>query len=212
MGVNIVNSGYDIRFDCVDTWVGSVEHTDATEKAELYDKFVNNIECLLPECDLRWIRKESVVAAKDYEDGSLDFVFLDAAHDADSVHADIQAWRPKLKVEGVLAGDDAAFMGVREGLIRAGVGIPENPVTVSGGTYKSWMLVPGHMQKEWDTPIPSYRDLCSVEGGFEAAAEVLAEVLPGENDAVVQSTAQRSVRELSDWEQSLTRLKGGLAR
>lgn len=62
-----------------------------------------------------WVRvkeKPSVEAAKDFEDASLDFVFLDAAHDYESVSADIEAWLPKIKNRGVLAGDDLNFPGV----------------------------------------------------------------------------------------------------
>lgn len=52
------------------------------------------------------IRKSSVEAAKDFEDMSLDAVYIDAEHDFESVRADIKAWRPKLKFGGVLSGHD----------------------------------------------------------------------------------------------------------
>lgn len=48
----------------------------------------------------------SVRAAQYFADASLDFVFLDAAHDETSVRADIRAWLPKVRPGGVLAGDD----------------------------------------------------------------------------------------------------------
>jgi len=178
MGVGIVNSGFKIRFDCVDTWEGSAEHTDATEKAELYDKFVDNMARFESKHDYRVIRKESTLAACDYADGSLDFVFLDASHDADSVYADVNAWKPKLKPTGVLAGDDCAFVGVREGLMKAGVGTPDNPVTISGGTYKSWMLVPKRMQDGWKTPVPKQGNVAAVEGGIEVASETIKGLIP----------------------------------
>ena len=52
------------------------------------------------------IKKTSVEAAKDFEDGSLDAVYIDAEHDEASVREDIQAWRPKLKPGGLLCGHD----------------------------------------------------------------------------------------------------------
>ena len=52
------------------------------------------------------IRKRSVDAAKDFADGSLDAVYIDAEHDEASVREDIQTWRPKLKPGGLLCGHD----------------------------------------------------------------------------------------------------------
>ena len=45
-------------------------------------------------------------AAKLVPDESLDFVFIDAAHDYDSVCADITNWAPKVKPGGFLTGHD----------------------------------------------------------------------------------------------------------
>lgn len=52
------------------------------------------------------IRKTSIEAAKDFEDESLDAVYIDAEHDEDSVREDIRAWRPKIKRGGILSGHD----------------------------------------------------------------------------------------------------------
>ena len=45
-------------------------------------------------------------AAKLYSDNSLDFVFIDAGHEYDSVIKDIKSWYPKVKTGGVIAGHD----------------------------------------------------------------------------------------------------------
>jgi cephalosporin hydroxylase len=52
------------------------------------------------------MRLPSIEAAQRYQNGSLDFVFIDAAHDYENVRADILAWRPKVKVGGYLGGHD----------------------------------------------------------------------------------------------------------
>ena len=52
------------------------------------------------------IRNESVDAARDIEDGSLDFVFVDADHSFKAVLADIEAYWPKIKIGGCLSGHD----------------------------------------------------------------------------------------------------------
>jgi hypothetical protein len=52
------------------------------------------------------IRDLSTRAASLIRDQSLDFVYLDAGHNYDSVIADLEAWRPKVKPGGLLCGDD----------------------------------------------------------------------------------------------------------
>jgi len=44
--------------------------------------------------------------ADKFEDSSLDFVYIDAAHDYESVKKDIAAWTPKVKSTGIIAGHD----------------------------------------------------------------------------------------------------------
>lgn len=46
------------------------------------------------------------MVADKFADGSLDFVYLDANHSFLAVRADLEAWYPKLKVGGFLAGHD----------------------------------------------------------------------------------------------------------
>lgn len=113
MAVEIINSNKKIKFDCVDTWEGSVEHQDydiITEK-KLFDVFRSNIE---PVKDaINPIRMSSLEAVDLYEDNSLDFVFIDASHEYEDVRKDILAWLPKVKIGGILAGHDyETFSGV----------------------------------------------------------------------------------------------------
>jgi len=62
------------------------------------------------------IRDLSWEAASRIEDGSLDFVFIDADHEYESVKKDIVAWTPKLKPGGMLCGHDTHFSGVKQAI------------------------------------------------------------------------------------------------
>ncbi len=104
MAVEIANSNKAIEFYCVDTWLGSSEHKDMEGIDRLYDQFLNNMRPL--ERYYKAIRKTSLEAAEQFEDASLDFVFIDASHEYEDVKRDIMAWLPKVKKGGVLAGHD----------------------------------------------------------------------------------------------------------
>lgn len=54
----------------------------------------------------RILVKDSVEAAQEVPDGSLDFVFIDANHTYEACKADVQAWLPKVKPTGFIAGHD----------------------------------------------------------------------------------------------------------
>jgi hypothetical protein len=65
----------------------------ALEKAALY-----------PNCTL--IRKTSSEALKDFEDGSLDFVYIDGDHSFPYIAHDVYEWSKKIRVGGVMSGHD----------------------------------------------------------------------------------------------------------
>lgn len=48
----------------------------------------------------------SLDAAKMFPDNYFDWIYLDAAHDKESVLKDLEAWFPKLKSGGIMCGDD----------------------------------------------------------------------------------------------------------
>jgi GT2 family glycosyltransferase len=116
MGVEIANSGKDLRYDVVDTWEGSPDEPDHladpdVQNGRLYDVFLANTAPVRQY--VRPIRSTSVEAASSYPDASLDVVFIDGDHTTDAVVADLQAWWPKVKPGGVLLGHDRDWPSVQ---------------------------------------------------------------------------------------------------
>ena len=106
MAVEIINSNKNIKQYCVDTWKGSAEHIrfSILNDDGLYHEFLKNIEpvnhVITP------VRMKSLDACNTFEDGSLDFIFIDASHEYDDVKQDIEHWYPKVKSGGIIAGHD----------------------------------------------------------------------------------------------------------
>lgn len=67
------------------------------------------------------VREDSVPAGVRFEDGSLDFVYLDADHSEEGVSADLCTWAVKVREGGVIAGHDYGhrdFPGVKRAVDR----------------------------------------------------------------------------------------------
>jgi predicted O-methyltransferase YrrM len=96
-----------LQLTCVDAWKAYRGYRDHVDQRKL-DRFFDETRTRLVPFGERatCLRKFSVEAAREFENGSLDFVYLDANHNLQNVIADIAAWSPKLKPGGILAGHD----------------------------------------------------------------------------------------------------------
>lgn len=52
------------------------------------------------------VRMSSEDACSVFDDGEIDFVYLDGRHDYAGISGDLERWAPKIKVGGILAGHD----------------------------------------------------------------------------------------------------------
>lgn len=59
-----------------------------------------------PYPNIHFIRKTSMEAVKDFEDGSIDFVYIDGHHGFKYVAEDIWEWSKKVRKGGVVSGHD----------------------------------------------------------------------------------------------------------
>lgn len=103
------------RLFAVDTFAGDPDwkERDRPEEARaIFDRNTRGIPFL------HVIQAESVVAATDFADATVDWVFIDALHDYRSVVVDIRAWAPKVKPSGLFSGHDWARHGVTDAVLR----------------------------------------------------------------------------------------------
>ena len=118
MATEIANSEKNIKFYCIDPWTGQTLDNDPTaydckesRNNTLFEHFLKNIEPVKEY--LTPIRGLSNTAVLKFKDNTLDFVYIDASHDYESVANDLNIWYPKLKGGGVLAGHDYIQHGVK---------------------------------------------------------------------------------------------------
>ena len=123
MAEMIKESGKNIEFYCVDKWswlpppdrvgVAMVEDL-VTEHNRLLSEISNDPLEVFQQClknadvlDLvKIIKGDSSESASEFKDMSVDFVYVDAAHDFESANRDISAWINKVKDGGIISGDD----------------------------------------------------------------------------------------------------------
>jgi predicted O-methyltransferase YrrM len=110
MAVEIINSGKNIKFDCVDNWeyIEGLQNDIPKEAYDnLYEIFLKNISPI--KHIINPVKALSKDGVKRYKDESLDFVFIDAAHDYENVKEDITLWYSKVKPMGIISGHDYSW-------------------------------------------------------------------------------------------------------
>ena len=90
-----------LKIKCVDPW-----NSFRRNSQRKMDAYFENTRIRMEPYNAEIIRKTSMEASKDIPDGSLDFVYIDAMHEFDSVMMDIILWSPKVRKEGMVSGHD----------------------------------------------------------------------------------------------------------
>ena len=105
--VELINKPLEnFKFYSVDTWKGAAEHQeyDMVKQDTLYDVFLENTnpvkQYITP------LREFSYEAANNFDDGSVNFCYVDADHSYEGVTKDLEAWWPKIKKGCYFGGDD----------------------------------------------------------------------------------------------------------
>jgi hypothetical protein len=89
---------------CVDPWAKILGYEEQYDHDANYESALQRLKEFEGRYEI--YRQTSLNAAKAFEPESLDFVYLDANHSYEAVRDDINAWWPKVKPGGMLAGDD----------------------------------------------------------------------------------------------------------
>ena len=93
----------------VDPWMhcdtyADVANVESVDQEEIYRSACKRLAIFGSRSQI-W-RQTSLEAARELADGTLDFVYLDARHDHESVAEDLAAWWPKVHPGGIIAGHD----------------------------------------------------------------------------------------------------------
>lgn len=95
-----------IAWLAVDPWAPYADYREKKNDADLIEAAYRTARARLNPygCELK--RMSSAAAASQVPDASLDVVYIDGNHEAPFVTADLEAWAPKVRPGGILAGHD----------------------------------------------------------------------------------------------------------
>jgi len=96
----------NLHLYCIDPWKSYGDfHETCNEDSlmeEAYQKTIENTKGM----NATILRCESLEAASNVPDGSLDFVFIDGNHNLPYTIADLHTWIPKVRSGGIISGHD----------------------------------------------------------------------------------------------------------
>lgn len=130
----------------IDSWKAGVGFGDHITQDKI-DAFYEEAKERMRPFGCKFIRKLSMDAVKDFEDESLDFVYIDAHHRYECVKEDIREWSKKVKKGGIVSGHDyidkraSGYKGYVFGVIRA-VNELDAEITIwQGDKSPSWSYI-----------------------------------------------------------------------
>ncbi len=97
-----------VKFYLVDPW---------PKESKRFEKYYQWTKEKTQPYDVVLMRTTSMEAVKKFKDCSLDFVYIDAAHDFNNVMLDLIHWVPKVKIGGIVSGHD--YRVFPDGVLRA---------------------------------------------------------------------------------------------
>jgi hypothetical protein len=102
----LLDANPEMTLHCVDSWQYYPEYTARLNSPDLPLRFLETQERLAGYPKTRFTKKFSMDAVNDFENESLDFVYVDANHDLPYVMDDLIQWEKKVKHGGIFCGHD----------------------------------------------------------------------------------------------------------
>jgi len=115
----IQDFGKTAKLWCVDTFKGEQNQPShlavvGENGGSIREVFERNTKATGAREMIEVIEGDSAESAAMFDDGSLDAIYIDAAHDYESVVKDLAAWYPKLKPQGIFSGHDYPHWEVKQ--------------------------------------------------------------------------------------------------
>jgi len=133
----------DLKLYCIDPWIEYKEYREGMQP--IINEYYQRTTELLKDKNCEIIRKYSLDAIKDFEDESIDAVFIDGNHDFQNCTNDIVEWTKKVKKGGIIAGHDYCNEVCKHERIDV-KGVVDGWTSSQG--IKTWFLTHGKEKRE----------------------------------------------------------------
>ena len=141
LATSLMNANKEqVKIYCVDTFEGSSEQANLKIPKYFSHMFKENLkffigrELVIP-CQGRSDSKEIIDR---FEDGSIDYIMIDGAHEHEAVMDDIENWWSKLKPDGIMFGDDYDLEAVSKAVQIATPKVGAKAFTVNKSREQTW--------------------------------------------------------------------------
>ena len=162
LATSLMNANKEnVKIYCVDTFEGSSEHVNLKLPKDFFSIFKENLkffigrEMVIP-CQGR---SDSEDILNKFEDGSIDYIMVDGAHEHEPVLDDIENWWPKLKSDGVMLGDDFDLESVSEAVRQMMTKLNTQGFSVNGSREQTWFTSKGQHHKKLEKIVPGINSL-----------------------------------------------------
>lgn len=111
--IELCRANPELKLYCVDIWGINDQHS--SEKAKrIHIKIYKYAKWKLARYNTVLIRDFSMNAVRQFDDNSLDFVYIDSEHVYQEVKQDVTEWAKKVKPGGIVSGHDYDWAEVKK--------------------------------------------------------------------------------------------------